>query len=277
MSTYRNEIGSIIVNGGDVKAIKAKFPWFPLEPTINVFLAMGYKESTAKKYLSLLEHQKMEQKLDLEKDFVMSACADINHLLVDASALGHARCIKLIKAAEEATFIYATLKEMDKPFSTDKDKFKKNINDMTYNILSAPNILLSEFGHDKDEYTDEQLIEYLCILPEKLRPTLITADKNVCAKAKAFGFDFLFFVFHKNEPNSNSFEKMLRHGIKLLKDNSKIYVEYDGPLYLKIIHNNLQIDYKNGSTALIHNGDAICVYEKLGNKLTKIDVITNIY
>ena len=143
------EIGHIISKGGSVKDIQQVVPKFPSNPTKETFIKMGYKESTAKRYISLLKQNAFNKALDkvedcaeVEKDVIHSQNANYDNILVDTCALTAVQGRSIIESAKQVTFIFATLEEMDKKDKQNKKgtkKLKKYIKEYTSKILKYPN------------------------------------------------------------------------------------------------------------------------------------------
>lgn len=279
-------IGHMILRGKTSKDIQEKISDFPSNPSINYFTNLGYKESSAKRYCYLL---KRNEKLstaenpsagtsaktsvdipDISKDtntgscLVKSSHANCNNLLVDTCSLNFYECTKLIDSATQVTFINATLKEMDnvskKCHSPKQMNLFKNIKIYTSQILLQPDkFLLSNFdGFDDEKYVDEILLQYLEILPKQIRPTLLTADKNLACKAQLHGFEYIFCYNYTDM----IFLKKLGYGINLftIRDNlnykDDFYIEYRGFQKLFIIHDGKQIPYTFGKFK-VEPGDSI--------------------
>lgn len=281
-------IGHIILKGGTIEDIQKEVSNFPLQPTIEYFIELGYAESTAKQYLRYL---RKNAKHDVEKNLstensayvpktvsqpsntvetdasiIKSSYANCDNLLVDTCALAYKECLDLIEDAKQVTFIYSTLEEMDKKStlkgqkklsSCQKQLLAKNIREYNSKILLFPDkFMLSRFsGYDNETYVDNILLQYLSILPKQIRPTLLTADKNLAAKARSFDFDYI--VRCENGPI-----KTLGYGIKLYENEDGLYIYYKGTHCLEIIHDGKIIPYTKGSKFNVVHGDSICLYLK---------------
>ena len=201
MTTNRRKIGHIITEGGTIREIQKEIPGFPSNPTVEYFEFLGYATSTAKKYVSQLQKNKA---IKLEKlaneGFTFSENADLSNLIVDTCAVQHPACLNLIEDASHVTILYQTIVEMD----TVRFKYgKKNKHtDLCESILNFSRYILSNpskfqiapFNTNTKEYVDDSVIEFLKDLPLELRPTLISADTNLCLKAKCFQIEYIYYT-----------------------------------------------------------------------------------
>lgn len=233
------KIGHIILKGGTIEDLQREFSDFPSEPTTEYFIELGYTKSTAKQYFIRLRantnkaktdgnpssskekqqpkipvtasinpnmEEETQQHEDCTKTFLHSAHANFDNILVDTCALAYSGCVNVIQNAKQVTFIFSTLKEMDKKQYEDLLQRKtgdvnlSQLNDLAYNvrkftsdILENPDrYMLSSFsGYDGTSYVDDTLLQYLSILPKQIRPTLLTVDKNLAAKAQAMDLDYI--------------------------------------------------------------------------------------
>lgn len=146
-------------------------------------------------------------------NFVMTVSADSDNILVDTCALSEIETLKIIEYAEQVTFIFSTLVEMDKKHKEFKDKkdltekelfFSRQIKFYAQEVhLKKEKFLLSSFvGMDGETNPDNILLQYIQILPRKLRPTLLTIDKYLADKAEALCLDYILYIPKLNAPNS---------------------------------------------------------------------------
>ncbi len=271
------KIGHIILKGGTSEDIRKEVPDFPLNPTKEYFSELGYKDSTAKLYLSKLQNNSKKKETEssknisiqqisedsnkdistIEATIIKSESADYNNLLVDTCALGYKDTINLIEQAEQVTFIKTIIEEMDR-----KKKHKKDSNAqqkfLAANIrlyinkilLDTEKFMLAPFsGLNDTKYPDNVLLQYLLILPKQIRPTLITADKNLAVKAKLHELPFILFdvakeTYGESEETHQEIQeeipkevtKKLGNGIYQINIADDIYIEYKGTQKVKIIH-----------------------------------------
>ena len=130
-------IGHIILKGGTSEELRKEFPDFPIAPTKDYFLKLGYQDSTAKKYLiklrqndkaqlddSIKKAMKLSENSNSEPEikFLKSENVDFSNLLVDTCALEPKETRELLEQAKYVTFIKATIEEMDKK----KNDWKNN-------------------------------------------------------------------------------------------------------------------------------------------------------
>lgn len=285
------EIGHIISKGGKIKDIQKVVPNFPENPTKETFIELGYKESTAKRYCSLLSHNstvqeatdvasKTEVKINSLINIMQSDNADYNNILVDTCALVSENSRLIIGNANHVTFTLATLDEMDskkreyyqrkkagKEINSDLVKIAKYIPIYTSKILDSPDkYMVSKFrGYSDEEYVDNVLLQYLEILPKQIRPTILTADRNLAAKAKALEIDYIFI--DKNAKGEN--QKKIGYGITMYKANGETYIVYTGTQTLEIHRKKQVIPYTEKEKLIVQHGDQLCLNQKLKGKILK--------
>lgn len=325
------KIGHIILEGGSIEDLQKEIADFPSKPTIEYFTKLGYKESTAKRYLRYLEKNAKQDTVNnqsnnalanmseetyqpqnsTEANIIKSNYANCDNILVDTCALAFPECLTIIEHAKQVTFIYSILEEMDKKqyqellskklgnSSTNQVQLlARNIRVYTTKILEFPDkYMVSRFsGYNDEKYVDNILLQYLKILPRQIRPTLLTADKNLATKARSFDFDYIIKmpnnqvdssnqVYSSNqiepnnqvEPNvpgkkskkhkSRHIFRELGYGINLYKDGNKLYINYTGPNRIEILHSGQKISYISGCNFLVEDGDYICLYIEENNNI----------
>lgn len=287
-------IGHIILKGGTSEDIRKELPDFPLNPTKEYFFKLGYKDSTAALYLSKLRNNDKNSSAssinvttessdassslrnDVETAFVKSGNIDYNNLLIDTCALMHNKATSLIDRAEHVTFINATIKEMDNKKKGHK-KLSSRIKLYTDKILlDSQKYMLSTFaGLNNERYPDNILLQYLMILPKQIRPTLLTADKNLAVKARMWDLSCILYVVptEKNKENnvekSNLKRKKLGFGVYRVNENDDIYIEYKGTQRVTIIHQDgTETPYRIGGKMKVDSEDQICIYWKDNGTVT---------
>ncbi len=272
------EIGHIISKGGNVEDIRKVIPKFPANPTKDTFVKLGYAESTARRYISLLNQnnsnkatEKTQSCVEVQTDdlmnLVQSANANYDNILVDTCALTSEQGRNIIDNAKQVTFIFATLEEMDKKKKNGTKSLTENIKEYTSKILSSPDkYMLSRFsGYSDEQYVDNILLQYMQILPKQIRPTLLTADRNLAAKAVAFELNYIFVEQNGNtKPN-----KKLGHGIFLSKRNDELYIFNKGTFKFEIHRDGNIIPGVANVEIKVQHGDTLQVYEKKNSKITK--------
>ncbi len=265
------EIGHIISKGGKVEDIQKVVPNFPNNPTKETFIELGYAESTAKRYIYLLSQnnakkapKKAESCVKVQTDdlmnLVQSDNANYDNILVDTCALTSEQGRNVIDNAKQVTFIFATLEEMDKKKKNSTKSLTENIKEYTSKILTSPDkYMLSRFsGYSGEQYVDNILLQYLQILPKQIRPTLLTADRNLAAKAAAFELNYIFVEQNGNaKPN-----KKLGHGIFISKRNDELYIFNKGTFKFEIHRDGNIIPCATKVEIKVQHGDVLHVYEK---------------
>lgn len=277
------KIGQIILKGGSIIEIQKEFPEFPENPTKEYFIEKGYKESTAKRYINLLKRnsqnmplkemsaQKVEKTLPdsntKQTQFIASKNADYENLLVDTCALAHSETTNLIEEAKHVTFIYSTIEEIDK--QKKHPKLKHNIQLYTEKALLDPEKYMSSrfSGCFNDKYPDNILLQYMMILPKQIRPTLITADKNLAFKADALELPYILFLV--NTKNANKTVREFGYGLKLVSTNDgEMYIEYKGNQPLFILREKKEIPFY-GTRQQVFPGDSLLLKEKIKRKIVE--------
>lgn len=281
------EIGHIILKGGNVKDIQKVVPNFPNNPTTKTFVKLGYAESTAKRYISLLNNNNSDKVLTEEctqvqtapkGNLVQSANVNYNNILVDTCALTSKQGRNVIENAKQVTFIFSTLEEMDKKKKDGTKVLKERIKEYTSKILSFPDkYMISRFsGYSNEKYVDNILLQYLQILPKQIRPTLLTADSNLAAKAVALELDYIFVEQNNGaEPNKKleqnqdivEYNEKLGYGIFSSKRNGEIYIYNKGTFKFEIHRDGNIIPCVDKVELKVQTGDILHVYEKKNSKI----------
>lgn len=280
------KIGHIISKGGTSEDIRKEVPDFPLNPTKEYFCKLGYKDSTAKLYVSKLQNNNKQK--ETEAAIIKSEGADHNNLLVDTCALGYKDTINLIEQAEHVTFIKSIIEEMDRKKKCDKDSreqekfFAANIRLYINKILlDTEKYMLAPFsGLNDTKYPDNKLLQYMLILPKQIRPTLITADKNLAVKAKMHELPFILFdvakeTYEEGEETHQEIQekipqevtKKLGNGIYQINIEKDIYIEYKGNQIVRIIHEDGTETLYDGERIKIKPGDRILNIFKENGKI----------
>lgn len=266
------EIGHIITKGGSVEDIRKVIPKFPANPTKDTFVKLGYAESTAKRYISRLKQNgsnevldNMENRVevkttDILKNTLHSANANHENVLVDTCALGSEKGKEIIENAKQVTFIFATLEEMGKVQS-----MKKTIARYTNEILKGSNkYMLSKFnGYSEERYVDNILLQYLQILPKQIRPTLLTGDRNLAAKAASLELSYIFVQVNA------TIKKNLGYGITLYRENDELFINYKGSHCLEIHRNEDIVVCKTNEPVKVEAGEKLHLKEKIKHNIVE--------
>lgn len=264
------KIGHIIKNGGTIKDLQNEISDFPSKPTVAYFIQLGYAKSTAKNYVRLLKNADLEKFKKLT--FFKSASADYKNLLIDTCALALSSAKIFIENAEYVTFLYPTLEEMDK--KQNNNHLQERISYYSKLMLQDNDkYLLSKFsGLGTTTYVDNILIQYLYILPKQIRPTLLTADKNLADKAKCFDLDFIYL------PHKQSVTKNLGYGIQLIKNEEHLLIIVYGNVKVEILKKNGEKYKYNtpGKMQPVNKTDTLIVYTNSKNHSKKVINLSNI-
>ena len=231
-----SEIGKLIKEGKTSNEIREQIIEFPYNPSVEYFMQLGYKKSTAKKYRRKLE--KNNEKLEAEEfEFIISTNANSKKVILDTCALGYKRTINLVENAEEVTVLLATIREMDthkdmkKAIETGNTYFAENMRRYSKKFLLEDKYRLVPFdGIKKNNYHDDIIIQYLLITPVKDRPTILTADANLADKAKCHGLEYILYnpkIFILKIPKDNNKKNQeTKHEMeKTVQETSKITPE----------------------------------------------------
>lgn len=211
----KSKLGRLISQGKTSKEIRARIKDFPVNPTAEYFTSLGYKSSTAKTYMSKLkkngevrkqqpiialkEQNKIRKNAD-EKNFIKSKNADENNLLLDTCALKSELCVSIIEESENVNALLVTIDEFDSIIQRYKfgEKFDE---DFIYNIikfsrkfLEDKRYVLASYEYNETKYVDKVIINYVLSLPIEKRPTLITADIRLAARAKCCGIEYILYM-----------------------------------------------------------------------------------
>lgn len=249
MTTIRGKIGHIIAEGGTTYDIQKVIPGFSSNPTIEFFKLLGYADSTAKKYLSKLQKNNIAEKnMLISEGFLFSKNADLSNLIVDTSVIAHDCCFNIIDKASHVTILYQTVEEMDNVKRKKDINFSAKILEFTrYALKNSDRFAIARFSTNSKEYVDDAIIDFLTNLPIHLRPTLITADANLCMKAMGSQIEYIYYS--KPSAKSTTFtvaskkdsKKYLKntvsigYGLALKKREKKYYILSDGSFSYQLI------------------------------------------
>lgn len=210
----KSKVGTLISKGKTIEEIRMRIKDFPSNPTIEYFISLGYKDSTAKTYKSKLkknETLKQQQKITMEEqnkisekedeeDLIKSKNADENNLILDTCALKSKQCVSIIEASKNVNVLLVTIDEFDNIIQRYKygEKFDENficnIRKFSRKILEDNKYVLTSFECTETKYVDKMIIQYILSLPIERRPTLITADIRLAARAKCCGIEYIVYM-----------------------------------------------------------------------------------
>ncbi len=211
--------------------------------------------------------------------------ADFDNILVDTCALAYEDCLEVIENAKRVTFIFSTLEEMDKKDQQSLNKILRksgivptdsqlkflayNIRKYTSEILSnSDKFMLSRFsGYPGTSYPDNKLLQYLSILPVQIRPTLLTSDKNLTAKAKSMDLNYIGKISFCSA--TQVLVKDFGLGVRIYKIGNTLYANYAGTIQMEIVHNGDTIIYHRNDMTPVVPGDLIYFYDKCKGAITK--------
>ena len=103
------------------------------------------------------------------------------------------------------------------------------------------------------------------ILPKQIRPTLLTQDRNLVAKAKTLELSYIFI--DKNDNGQNN--KKLGYGILMYKRNNEYCIVYNGTQTLEIHRKKTIIPCVAKTKITVHHGDILCLTQKSNNDILK--------
>lgn len=212
----KSEIGSLVLKGKTIEEIQMRIKNFPSDPTIEYFISLGYTNSTAKTYTSKLkknemlrqqqeitikkEQNKISEQEKKEENLIKSKNADENNLILDTCVLESKQCISIIEASKNVNVLLVTIDEFDNIIQRYKygEKFDQdficNIRKFSRKILEDNKYVLIPFECSDTEYVDKIIIKYILSLPIERRPTLITADIRLAARAKCCGIEYIVYM-----------------------------------------------------------------------------------
>lgn len=148
----------------------------------------------------LEEERKEERRKQLIKsgDYIVSENADVNNILIDTCAINK-RGLNIIERSRKVSVLYATLEEIEKKKfeikrKSNGNKFLVNLSKCLNLILQNPNFKVILVENKENEYVDDVVLRYLKHIPKRKRPTLLTADKLLAAKAKGMNIEYICIV-----------------------------------------------------------------------------------
>ena len=148
----------------------------------------------------LEEERKEERRKQLIKsgDYIVSENADVNNILIDTCAINK-RGLNIIERSRKVSVLYATLEEIEKKKfeikrKNNANKFLVNLSKCLNLILQNPNFKVILVENKENEYVDDVVLRYLKHIPKRKRPTLLTADKLLAAKAKGMNIEYICIV-----------------------------------------------------------------------------------
>ncbi len=148
----------------------------------------------------LEEERKEERRKQLIKsgDYIVSKNADVNNILIDTCAINK-RGLNIIERSRKVSVLYATLEEIEKKKfeikrKSNGNKFLVNLSKCLNLILQNPNFKVILVENKENEYVDDVVLRYLKHIPKRKRPTLLTADKLLAAKAKGMNIEYICIV-----------------------------------------------------------------------------------
>ena len=148
----------------------------------------------------LEEERKEEKRKQLIKsgDYIVSENADVNNILIDTCAINK-RGLNIIERSRKVSVLYATLEEIEKKKfeikrKSNGNKFLVNLSKCLNLILQNPNFKVILVENKENEYVDDVVLRYLKHIPKRKRPTLLTADKLLAAKAKGMNIEYICIV-----------------------------------------------------------------------------------
>lgn len=148
----------------------------------------------------LEEERKEERREQLIKsgDYIVSENADVNNILIDTCAINK-RGLNIIERSRKVSVLYATLEEIEKKKfeikrKSNGNKFLVNLSKCLNLILQNPNFKVILVENKENEYVDDVVLRYLKHTPKRKRPTLLTADKLLAAKAKGMNIEYICIV-----------------------------------------------------------------------------------
>lgn len=153
----------------------------------------------------LEEERKEERRKQLIKsgNYIVSENADANNILIDTCAIQSSNGLQIIQNSRKASILYVTLEEIEKKKLEIKKKAIKNRNDYKFlsNLTECVKLILQNTNfkvilvyNKKNEYVDDIILKYLRRIPKRKRPTLLTEDKLLAAKAKGLGIEYICIV-----------------------------------------------------------------------------------
>ena len=171
------------------------------------------------------EKKRKEKREQLIKDelYIVSENANPDNILLDTCALKNEKGLNIIKESNKVNVLYAVLEEMDKKKAeinkkrnkTQKEReFISNVSKYLDEILQNSKYKIILCYNKNNEYVDNIILRYLKFMPRRKRPTLLTADKLLAAKAKGLHLEYIYIT-------ENQIKKTKKEKIKSKKVETK--------------------------------------------------------
>lgn len=316
-----SKAGALIRSGKTTEEIREKIEDFPEKPDIQYFIELGYTKSTAKNYINRIKTngaqkqeiaEKVVQTVEQDKELIVSPKADFKNIILDTCALQNETTVKIIEDAKKVTVLLAVLNEMDNlKYSLHRKKEENKIQKREEYIFNKINIYarkclletnkyrLVPFDMKEERYTDNKILQYLLLLPLEERPTLLTADYLLSARAKCLGLEYILYIA-QNKPNdvikieseekkekssvknkqkisNKKIHSKLGIGIEICKNNKIIVSKYNQYAKILVIDETKCFEVEKRATINKVEYFAIIAKNKAtgGIKLQKIEIADN--
>lgn len=266
----------LIRQGEDVKEIQKKIIGFPNDPTTEYLEQLGYeqvqaiklkwkiRENNKEKHKEEARRQLLTEK-QLKNSFYFSPNADPNDILLDTSSFQFQKGIELIEKSTKVTLLHSVLEEMDEQkaklnkkehISREEKFFLENI--ILYekqSLKKSKYHLVFDKIKSKNDYEDDNILEFIKSISEEKRPTLLTADRNLALRAKSYGFEYILianYLIKKCESEKKQETKKEKINGELIKDKINLFgIEFqlkETKITIKKYNPKPQVYFVNGKT-----------------------------
>lgn len=142
-----------------------------------------------------MANDRFKEYLEEANSFYLSKNADYKNVIIDTCIYAHDEIIKVLNKAESVTIIYSVIQEIDEIKNRNRNSLLgKNLREAVKNIFMNPTKYLLSNYSGNNQYVDENILDYIDILPEKIKPTLLTADQTLAVKAKTKGLEYILYT-----------------------------------------------------------------------------------
>lgn len=154
----------------------------------------------------ILEEERKEERreqLIQSGNYIVSKNANMDNILIDTCAMQSKKGLYIIEKSRRANILYATLEEIDKKkveiirkrIKEPRDnEFIANVAKCMKEIIQNPKFKVILVRNKCGEYVDNIILKYLKRIPKRKRPTLLTEDKVLAAKAKGMGIEYICII-----------------------------------------------------------------------------------
>lgn len=213
------------------------------------------------------EMQSIKKSKESDSNIIYSKNADFNNILLDTCVLESKEGISIIEKSEKVQVLIFTIDEFDSIVQKSRrgDKFSKffisNINKYSKKFVEDDKFIIPPFELNGTSYVDKKLIEFCLSKRIGVRPTIITCDIRLAARAKCYGIEYILCSIQNNEVSENNISDFKRINeykcdIKIFQDRIHAnYIPDDVRVFCfkgnELYFLNVNEDYTGGLSNLI--------------------------